>query len=61
VEGGAATPPLLLDPQERRSFLQKRTKKLLSYGARVAATRVPTIKVFGSFFAKKNCFLPYLQ
>jgi len=40
------------------SFLKKRTKKLLSIGARVAATRTPyKKKLFWFFFSKKNCFL----
>jgi hypothetical protein len=40
------------------SFLQKRTKKLLSIGFRVAATRTPNEqKFFGSFLQKRTaCF-----
>jgi hypothetical protein len=45
---------------ESSSFLQKRTKKLLSiWCSRWGNRRVEFAKVFWFFFAKKNCFLPY--
>jgi hypothetical protein len=42
----------------RSSFLKKRSKKLLQFGARVAATRaLEKQKFFGSFFQKRTaCF-----
>jgi hypothetical protein len=39
------------------SFLKKRTKKLLSIGVRVAATRTPYEQKFLLLFPKRSAFL----
>jgi hypothetical protein len=42
------------------SFLQKRTKKLLSvWRTHCGSARTEFAKVFWLFFAKKNCFLSF--
>jgi hypothetical protein len=41
--------------KEKTSFLKKRSKKLLSIGARFAATRAPKVKsLFASFSSEKE-------
>jgi hypothetical protein len=39
-------------------FFEKRTKKLLLFGARLAGGARKGIKVFCFFFSKKKTFLP---
>jgi hypothetical protein len=45
--------------QGSSSFLKKRTKKLLNPGPSLSGEAEANVqKFFGSFFSKKNCFLP---
>jgi hypothetical protein len=47
-------------PQASRSFLKKRTQKLLRLGVPIFAQRIDQeSKVFWFFFSKKNRFLPF--